>query len=177
MTASSTITFGQLSSKYNLPNSIFFVRGLLQHFVRENILNFETIGESHILRILFHQRGKGIYNTELPGDIWRTALSHIRSCSINRRHRLIHFKVIHRFYYSEVMLHNFYSSVSPLCDNQMTVRCCSYFGTVHLLINSGQGMFLFSLWFSTGLFLLIGIWLVLDVQRIHTFNQCHQSAW
>ena len=54
----------------------------------------------------------------LPDNIWMTALSRIHSCSINCRYRLIQFKVINRFHYSKVMLHKFYSSVSPLCDKR-----------------------------------------------------------
>lgn len=49
-------------------------------------------------------------------QLWKTVLSRIHSCSINSRHRLIQFKVIHRFYYSKDKLHKFYPSVSLKCD-------------------------------------------------------------
>ena len=61
----------------------------------------------------------------LPDNIRRTALARIHSCSINSRHGLIRFKVIHRFHYSKARLHTFYSLVSPLCD-----KCKSKDGTL-----------------------------------------------
>ena len=115
----------------------------LRHFVRENIPNFETTCESHtFLELLslspeskklitkfvkFFSNDSTSANcmtsawekeikASLPDNIWRTALSRIHSCSISCRHRLIQFKVIHRFHFSKVMLHKFYSSVSPLSD-------------------------------------------------------------
>ena len=58
----------------------------------------------------------GKRNAVLPDKIWTSALSCIHKCSINSRHRLIQFKVIHRFHYCKAMLHRFYPSVSPVCD-------------------------------------------------------------
>ena len=124
----------------------------LRHFVRENIQNFESTCERNaFLELLslspeskkliskfvnyFSKDSESAncikkawereINDVLPDKLWKTALSRIHSCSINSRHRLIQFKVIHRFHYSKVMLHTFYPSVSPICD-----KCKSNDGTL-----------------------------------------------
>ncbi len=53
---------------------------------------------------------------ELSDETWDRCLTAIRSCSVNRRHQLIQFKVIHRLHYTKTKLHNIFSSVSPFCD-------------------------------------------------------------
>ena len=45
-------------------------------------------------------------------------LSGIHSCSVNGRHHLIKFKVVHRLHYSKARVYTMYPSVSPVC-----VRC------------------------------------------------------
>ena len=47
------------------------------------------------------------------------------SCSVNSRHQLIQYKVIHRLHYSRVKLHSFYPASSPLC-----IRCKKSDGTL-----------------------------------------------
>lgn len=37
------------------------------------------------------------------------------ACSLNARHRLVQFKVLH-IHYSKVKLHNIFPDISPLCD-------------------------------------------------------------
>ncbi len=52
-------------------------------------------------------------NFVIPDKIWRTAFSLRHECSVNSRHRLIRFSVIHQFHY---LLNKLYPSVSPICD-------------------------------------------------------------
>lgn len=56
---------------------------------------------------------------------WETYLNDINKCSINSRHQLIQFKVLHRLHYSCTKLHSFYPSVSPTCP-----KCKSADGTL-----------------------------------------------
>lgn len=118
------------------PNMIyltpFFFRYMqLRHFVRENIPHFESNCERHALFELFSlyqtvRYFSGFQEDSLSANsikkaleretvvfsdqLWKTALSHIHSCLINSRHRLIQFKVIHRFYSKD----KFYPSVSHM---------------------------------------------------------------
>lgn len=145
-------SFEQLRSKYNLPHSNFFRYMQIRHFVREGIPNFEFFREGHqYLELLslspdsknlitkfvdFTSKDStstnGIkkawekeINTLLSDNIWRIALSRVHRCSVNSRHSLIQFKVIHRFHYSKFMLHKFYPSVSQMWD-----KCKSSEGTL-----------------------------------------------
>ncbi len=52
-------------------------------------------------------------------------MSITQSCSVNSRHQLIDFKVVHRLHYSNLRLHRIFPSVSPLCD-----RCQASGGTL-----------------------------------------------
>lgn len=40
----------------------------------------------------------------------------VNSCSINARHRLIQFKILHRLHYSKTRLHRIFPETSPICD-------------------------------------------------------------
>ncbi len=53
---------------------------------------------------------------ELSDETWDRCLTAVRSCSVNSRHQLIQFKVIHRLHYTKTKLHKMFSSVSPFCD-------------------------------------------------------------
>ena len=55
-------------------------------------------------------------NIEIPEDVWESILSNIHSSSINARHTLVQFKVVHRLHYSKSRLHAIYPNTSPLCD-------------------------------------------------------------
>lgn len=136
-------SFEDLMHLYNLSTSNFFRYLQIRSFVRENMTHFETQGESspqiEILNLpitckqligkcvkllameqVVPNNCKNAWEKEmgnvLPNDIWRTALTRINTCSINSLHRLIQFKVIHRYHYSKVKLSKFYESVSPICD-------------------------------------------------------------
>lgn len=49
-------------------------------------------------------------------DRWEKYLLYIHNCSINVRHILIQFKILHRLYYSKTKLNKIFSNVSPICD-------------------------------------------------------------
>lgn len=49
-------------------------------------------------------------------EVWEASLKAIHNCSINSRHQLIQFKVIHRLHNSCTKLHSFYPTVSPICS-------------------------------------------------------------
>lgn len=51
----------------------------------------------------------------ITGNTWDKSLQSIHKISINSRHRLIQFKIIHRLYYSNVKLHKIFPDVSPSC--------------------------------------------------------------
>lgn len=60
------------------------------------------------------------------GDFeWKECLRRIRYCSVNVRHQLIQFKVMHRLHFSKTKLHRIYPNISPLCD-----RCKSAEGSL-----------------------------------------------
>ena len=58
------------------------------------------------------ERDLGVIITD---EDWSSYLKDIHKCSINSRHQLIQFKVLHRLHYSCTKLHSFYPSVSPYC--------------------------------------------------------------
>lgn len=65
---------------------------------------------------------------QIENKVWEKSLSKIHSCSINARHKLIQFKVLHRLHYSKTKLHKIFPSTSPLCD-----RCkCAEGSLTHL---------------------------------------------
>jgi len=60
------------------------------------------------------------FDEEISDETWNESLGKIQDCSINSRHRLIQFKVVHRLYYSKTKLNKIYKSVSPICDRCKT---------------------------------------------------------
>lgn len=52
----------------------------------------------------------------IPPSVWEESLEHIHECSINARHCLIQFKILHRLHYSKAKLHKIFPEVSPLCE-------------------------------------------------------------
>ncbi len=46
---------------------------------------------------------------ELSDETWDRCLTAVRSCSVNIRHQLIQFKVIHRLHYTKTKLHKIFS--------------------------------------------------------------------
>ena len=52
----------------------------------------------------------------ISDQVWGASLRYIHTCSINSRHCLIQFKILHRLHYSKTRLHKLFSDSSPLCD-------------------------------------------------------------
>ena len=53
---------------------------------------------------------------QITNNTWDSILEHVYTCSLNARHGLIQFKVLHRIHYSKVKLHSIFPEISPLCD-------------------------------------------------------------
>ena len=49
-------------------------------------------------------------------DVWKESLRYINTCSLNARHCLIQFKILHRLHYSKVKLHRIFPEISPICE-------------------------------------------------------------
>lgn len=146
-------TFAQLREKFALPASHLFRYLQIRDYVRTNLPNFEVLPDAVNLYTLMNQAPqsrrlvsrfvdvltahdpistqhlKDAWEEDLGIAIddksWETSLNAIHSCSINSRHQLIQFKVIHRLHYSCTKLHSFYPSVSPICP-----KCKSAEGTL-----------------------------------------------
>lgn len=86
--------------------------------------------------------------TTISENTWCKCLYNIHTCSINARHQLIQYKVVHRPHYSRVKLHSFFPSTPPIC-----VKCKQTDGTLaHILsfcskLGSGVGYSIFILRF------------------------------
>ena len=59
---------------------------------------------------------EGELGMELSKETREKCLAMIQSCSVNSRHQLIQFKVVHRLHNCKLKLHKITPSVSPLCD-------------------------------------------------------------
>ena len=146
-------TFTQLKEKFTLSDAHFFRYLQVRDFVRKNISHFQSLPAPIDLYTLLNRspdskrltsRFVDLFNLLNPtsshhlkeawekdlalsisDNDWETYLGDIRSCSINSRHQLIQFKVIHRLHYSCVKLHSFYPSISPICS-----KCKSAEGTL-----------------------------------------------
>lgn len=137
-------SFSQFSERFDLPSFHFFRYLQVRNFVRTNFTHFEILPLECKIFDLFSNSpdAKGIIslfvnvfkdNTnfsslhlkiaweedlgiQVSETVWDKCLSSIYSCSINSRHQLIQYKVLHRLHYSKTKLSKFYSSVSPICD-------------------------------------------------------------
>lgn len=91
-------------------------------------------------------------------DAWCKCLCSINSCSVNSRHQLIQYKVIHRLHHSCVKLHSFSPSINHQhsvlnVTNQME-HCLLYFGFAPNFVSSGWKFFTATLTFMDMIFLL-----------------------
>ena len=136
-------SFVQLKGKYDLPQRDFFRYLQIRSYVRKHIPDFETARPdkldgslkqaaetSHIISYLYDSLHnmvpvstdsiKAKWETELgvqlAEDIWKESLEYIHTCSINTRHCLIQFKILHRLHYSKEKLHKIFPNISPQCD-------------------------------------------------------------
>lgn len=146
-------SFDQLKRKFDLQSSHFFRYLQIRNYARANISNFETYNQpdevyslvtkkpetkklvSMFVNVFAAQTAPSTQylreswekdiGTTISEDAWRKCLHSIYTCSVNSRHQLIQYKVIHRLHYSRVKLHSFYASTSPLC-----VKCKQADGTL-----------------------------------------------
>lgn len=108
-------------------------------------------------------------NSVLPDKIWKTALSHIHSCSINSRQvNSVHSDSLfyYSLYYSTVMLNKFYPSLSPSCDKCKAddVLSLHLFWNYQLIHFVEDVFFLFFLGFTIGIYLQSERWFSLDAE-------------
>lgn len=126
-----------------MQKSHFFRYLQLRHYIRSHLSGFETaepdkldnhlrscLGTEHIIAYLYdaiqnkcHTTMDNIkkewekeLGTEIEEVIWNEALEYVNSCSINARHCLIQFKILHRLHYSKVRIHKIFPEVSPMCE-------------------------------------------------------------
>ncbi len=136
-------SFQQLQEKYRLPKNQFFRYLQIRDYIRTHLPNFEKANPDkieslfnlfpnprHIISQLYEilqnmclpsmDRVKEEWEREIraliPPNIWEESLEHIHECSINTRHCLILFKILHRLHYSRTKLHRIFPEVSPLCE-------------------------------------------------------------
>jgi len=53
---------------------------------------------------------------QITDEDWLESIKVINTCSINSRHQLIQYKVVHRLHYSRVKVNKFYPSISSTCN-------------------------------------------------------------
>lgn len=141
-------SFNQLKQKFDLPHSHFYRYLQVRHFMQSNMKNYQDVPREHNLFKVFLSPpySKHLISTivhlfddsievqttrirdawreelgiEISESMWDKCLSKIHSCSVNSRHQLIQFKIVHRLHYSKVRLHKIYPSTSPICDRCKT---------------------------------------------------------
>ena len=137
-------SFAQLQEKYVLPRSHFHLYLQIRDCIRSSNRSFanasfsaldkfllintaiEDVRISHFYESLQNVRlpstavvklaWENELGTELSDELWEDSLEEVNTCSINSRHCLIQFRVIHRLHYSKSKLHKIYPDVSPNCD-------------------------------------------------------------
>ncbi|XP_055488550.1 palmitoyltransferase ZDHHC21 isoform X1 [Leucoraja erinacea] len=136
------LSFQQLKSKFKLNNNQYFKYLQVCDFMNKYIPRFQsTILDplEEVMNInaestkLISYLYNSILNIELPSteairedwekelmikiskETWEKYLIHIHKCSINARHNLIQFKILHRLY-SKTRLNKFYPNISRTCD-------------------------------------------------------------
>lgn len=75
---------------------------------------------------------------QITNEDWEKSIKVINTCSINSRHQLIQYKVVHRLHYSRVKLKKFYPSISSKCN-----KCESAEGSLGHLFRSCPRLFEF----------------------------------
>ena len=137
------MTFKQLQDKYNIPSSHFYRYLQIRNYVRSHLPHFQTVKPDILDECLSERYGpqlkiSEIYNslekiiipstthikrewereigTTVDDDLWHQALGKIKTTSINTRHCLIQYKIVHRLHYSREKLHKIYPETSPTCE-------------------------------------------------------------
>lgn len=147
------VSFKQLRQTYDLPSTHLFRFLQIWHYIRSHVPDYERMPKHNttdsLRRLIPRSRGtvSSLYsilmahevvstkkvkndreqelNTELNVTDWEGILDRIHSSSINSRHALVQFKVVHRLHYSKARVHGIYSNISPLCD-----KCKQQSGTL-----------------------------------------------
>lgn len=136
-------SFSQLQQKFNLSQNNFFRYLQIRNYIRAHISSLENTSPSIIDKCVDQSKGSKkalaiIYDllqsfnspttrflkeewekefgVEISEELWQESLKDINDHSINTRHCLIQFKVIHRLHYSKKKLHRIFPNVSPLCE-------------------------------------------------------------
>lgn len=116
-------SFDQLKRKFDLQPTDFFRYLQIRSYARINIRIFEAHNLPGEIYSLLNKdpETKKLVSMFVNVFAAQTAPStqhlkeNIHSCSINARHHLIQYKVVHRLHYSRVNLHSFFPSTRPLC--------------------------------------------------------------
>lgn len=147
------VSFQHLQQVFDLPASHFFRFLQIRNFIRTHIPQYEqkpqhttldsiirlTPGNRGTVSILYgilgaHQKVntdkvKNSWEQELGMElcpsVWEGVLDMIHGTSVNSRHSLLQFKVVHRLHFSKARLHSIYPNTSPLCD-----KCKQQTGTL-----------------------------------------------
>ncbi len=141
------MSFEKIQEKYKLHRSNFFRFLQVRNYVQAYLDRSATISLSCLDTCLKDCFGKGkiiscIYNalqasqlpttspikrlweeelgSEISNKVWADRLEEINRCSINSRHCLIQFKILHRLHYSKTKLSRIFPGVSPKCDKCKT---------------------------------------------------------
>ena len=146
------MSFEQLKAKHNLPVSHFFRYLQVRNFIKQHVSTLSEIPHhpalekikitpgkkgavSSLYQILFSQietstelqrsGWESELGVPLSIEYWEKCLLNIHRCSINARHKLIQFKIIHRLHYSKLKVNKMYPNVSALCN-----KCKNQVGTL-----------------------------------------------
>lgn len=60
--------------------------------------------------------GEKEIGTEVAMDTWDKGLIYVNNCSLNARHCLIEFKILHRLHYSKLKRHRIFPEMLPVCE-------------------------------------------------------------
>ena len=152
------VSFQQLRDSFQLPPSHFFRFLQIRDFFRSHLNSFELKTRHPVMDCLMDilPFSKGavsqvysvlqdisspssshlqlLWQTDLgidiPDDMWEECIGNIHRSSINVRHSLIQFKIVHRLHFSPTKLHKIHNS-SPMC-----CKCITEEGTLaHLFIH------------------------------------------
>lgn len=86
--------------KSNTFERCFLVNQNSRHMVSRCVTAFQLPVNTNYIKEAWTKE----FTEEVPYETWNKSLERIQGCSINTRHMLIQFKVIHRLYYSKAKL-------------------------------------------------------------------------
>ncbi len=125
-------SFEQLKQYY----AVFFCYLQVRDFLRKHISDFEILnlnptlesivnvhaGASVTVSIFSKLLVEKVDNNTLLIFMKTFGMRNVHTCSVNARHSLIQFKVVHRLRYSKLKLHQIYPTISPLCNKCETLE-------------------------------------------------------